>query len=132
MNRLQLPNYFKKIGGVLTIGCLLLVLINRPLWDSDFMRMVGKFGILCGLLFVSISKEKIEDELVTQLRMRSYRFAFIWGVLYTLFQPLINYAVALLIEGEETSFELLGDFQILWFLLVIQVMYFAVLKRRHQ
>lgn len=132
MKRYQLPNYFKKIGTTLAIGCLILVLINKPLWDSEMVRMGGKLGMLIGLLIVSISKEKIEDELITQLRMQSYTFAFIWGVLYALFQPFINFMVGRLVEGEATTFELLGDFQILWFLLAIQVMYFAVLKRRHQ
>lgn len=132
MKQYQLPNYFKKIGVVLTVSCLVFVLINKPLWDSEMIRMGGKLGMLIGLLMISISKEKIEDELITQLRMQSYTFAFFWGVLYALFQPFINYVVALFVEGEGTTFELLGDFQILWFLLIIQVTYFSVLKRWHQ
>jgi membrane-bound ClpP family serine protease len=69
MKRFQLPSYFKKIGLAIAIGSMILIMINVPLWDSKMLLTAGKIGMLVGLLIASISKEKIEDELVVQLRM---------------------------------------------------------------
>ena len=77
MKRYQLPNRFKKIGIGIIIISLVTFLVNKFSIENIDLKLTAKYGILVGLLLVSISKEKIEDELITSLRMQSYTFAFI-------------------------------------------------------
>lgn len=128
----KLPNTWKKIGwGLLSLSFALLILTK--FFDGDYLviRSVLKKITLLGLLIVVISKEKIEDELVENLRGKAFSFAFIIGVVYVLVQPLINYVAFLLLKPEKANFEDLGDFQILWFLLVVYLMTFWFLKKRN-
>lgn len=128
----KLPNNWKRIGwGILFIS-LALILLNRYL-DVDYLlfKSILKNTMLVGLLIVVISKEKIEDELVENLRSKAFSFAFIMGVVWVLVQPHINYFVSFLIESENANYQDLGDFQILWFLLIIYLTTFWFLKRRN-
>ncbi|MGB0862307.1 MAG: hypothetical protein ACPGXZ_05280 [Saprospiraceae bacterium] len=128
LKRFQLPNYSKKIGGLIALICFISMFVNAFYFDNEALRAISKFGILLGFLVVSISKEKIEDEFIIQLRMQSYTFAFIAAVLMAFIQPFINYAVDFAINGEQV-FKENGDFVILWMLLFVQVFYFEMLKR---
>ena len=97
---------------------------NEPLWFKDVLRK----ALLVGLLIVTLSKEKIEDEMVTTLRFKAYTLAFIMAVLYSLIQPMADYIVHNYIyepsKGNDFSY-----FQVLSFMLLIQIMFFEVLKR---
>ena len=126
----KLPNSWKKIGWGILIVSLALILLNRYL-DVDHLifKSILKNTMLVGLLIVTISKEKIEDELVENLRSKAFSFAFIMGVAWVLVQPLINYLVSFLITPQRANYQDLGDFQILWLLLVIYLTVFWVLKR---
>ena len=53
------------------------------------------------LLVISLSKEKIEDEFIDSLRSQSYRLAFIMAIVYSLVQPVVNYAVAVLFNQDD-------------------------------
>jgi hypothetical protein len=128
LKRFQLPNYWKRIGGTIALSSFLLLFTNAFIFDDEGLRIVSKYGILLGLLTVSISKEKIEDEFIIQLRMQSYTFAFIAAVLLAFVQPVLNYAVDFAVSGERI-FKENGDFVILWMLLSVQVFYFEMLKR---
>lgn len=132
MKRFHLPNAFKKIGIVLAIFSFILLFANAFLWDTIELRWLAKYGLLGGMLLISISKDKIEDELITKLRMQSYTFAFIAVVLFTLAQPFINYLVDFIVQDEGAVFKDMGDFQILWFLLSVQVFYFMYLKKLYR
>jgi len=125
----HLPHGFKKIGLVIAIGSFIGLFANKATLDSLLIREVVKVGMLVGLLIVSISKEKIEDELIVKIRMQSYAIAFIGGVILSLFQPFANYLVDVVLGAENPAFTPTGDFQILWILLSIQVMYFELFKR---
>ena len=125
----QLPNVWKLRG---TVICLLVFttmialkfIDNEPLWFKDVLRK----ALLVGLLIVTLSKEKIEDEMVTTLRFKAYTLAFIMAVLYSLIQPMADYIVHNYIyepsKGNDFSY-----FQVLSFMLLIQIMFFEVLKR---
>ena len=80
-------------------------------------------------LIISISKEKIEDEYIDSLRAQSYRLAFILSVVYSLIQPLINYFVDVLLNEEPKEFYDFSYFQVLFFMLVVQIMFFSHMKR---
>ena len=80
-------------------------------------------------MVIAISKEKIEDEMIVNLRSKAFSFAFICGVIYALVQPYINYGVASMVAPEKAVYEEFGAFIILWFMLTIHLMFFHVLKR---
>ncbi|WP_232225381.1 hypothetical protein [Christiangramia salexigens] len=129
MKKLQLPNSFKKIGALIFIAAFIAMFIVAFTANDPILKGVTKYGVLFGLLLVSISKEKIEDEFIVKLRMQSYAFAFIIGVLYALAMPFIDYMVDLIFQSDKAEIKEIGDFEILWMLLFIQVFYFHMLKR---
>ncbi len=132
MKRYQLPNKFKSIGLAIILISFVIVTVNYLSIDNINLKHNAKYGILLGLLVLSISKDKIEDELITDLKMQSYAFAFIAGVLITLTNPLFSYLANAVFEKQQDSFQGLGDWQVLWILLSIQVLYFEFLKRTYK
>ncbi len=132
LNKYQLPNYFKKIGIWLFIISFISLFINAFSINDLVIRAIIKYGMLIGLLLVSISKEKIEDELVVKLRMQSYTFAFIFGVMFTLMMPFVDYFFDYIFKTNEAVIKDMGDWQILWILLSLQVFYFEILKKIHK
>lgn len=129
LKKLQLPNYFKKVGYILFILSFIVLLTNQFIIEELIVTLIAKYGMLIGMLIYSVSKEKIEDELIVKLRSQSYTFAFIIGVIYTLIQPVVNYLFDFIIDDNKPNFENYGDFNILWFLLSIQLFYFEFQKR---
>jgi uncharacterized sodium:solute symporter family permease YidK len=84
--------------------------------------------LLIGMLIISLAKDKIEDEYIDSLRSQSYRLAFIMAVVYSLVQPFINYGVGILFDANE-KLEGFSYFQVLFFMLIVQLMFFYQLKR---
>ena len=80
----------------------------------------------------TISKEALEDEFITELRMQSYKFAFTLGVIYTLVLPFVDYLGDAVFSPEHAMFKDVGDFQVLWLLLGMQIFYFEYLKRLYK
>jgi len=132
MKKYQLPIQFRKIGFAILIISFISLFANRFSINNLELKTVAKYGMLVGLLLTSLSKEKIEDELVRNLRLQSYAFAFIVGVIITLTNPFFSYITDIFIKGEKVSWYGVGDWQILWLLLSIQVFYFEFLKSLHK
>ena len=129
LKKYRLPNRFKTIGiGVIAFS-LVSIIVNKTSVDNGLLTQTAKYGILLGLLFISLSKEKIEDELMINLKMQSYTFAFVISVIITLTNPLFTYITSALFEKQMNVFKGIGDWQVLWFLLSIQLFYFEFLKR---
>jgi len=129
LDKFQLPNSFKKVGiAIFLLSFVALTIIkfadNEPLW----LRPALKQAMLVGLLMISISREKIEDELIQILRSKSYALAFIIGVIYIMLQPLTNELVNFIL-GTAEAHDNMGYVQVLLFMLLIQVGFFEVLKR---
>lgn len=78
---------------------------------------------------MSISKDKMEDEMLLQLRAQSYTIAFVVGVFYALIMPYIEYGVSNVVNNGGEVYKDLGDFQVLLFMLMIQLMFYHNLKR---
>ncbi|MCF7561403.1 hypothetical protein L3X39_12210 [Sabulilitoribacter multivorans] len=129
LSKFQLPHIYKKIGiGTVVLSFILLTVIKFTDNEPSWMRLSLKHLMIVGLLVISISREKIEDELIESLRSKSYALAFIIGVIYTMLQPAVNYVADLIIDSQEE----IGNiyyFEVLLFMLLIQVMFFEVLKR---
>ena len=124
----QLANSFKNIGYFITIGTFVLMIAVKFLEEPDWVKPVLKVVLLVGMLIISMSRDQVEDELIDSLRSKSYRLAFIMGVLYALIQPLVNFAVG---SALKSDVELVGFdyFQVLFFMLLVQLMMFWQLKR---
>lgn len=128
--KLKLPNYYKKIGiGLFILFFLSLSVVKFFTTDIDVLRPLLQKGLLVSLLLISISKDKIEDELTLKLRAQSYSIAFVVGVLYALVQPWVEFLLASLLSSEKVDYTDMGDFQLLIFMLLIQLGFFSLLKR---
>ncbi|UAM99933.1 hypothetical protein K8354_09070 [Polaribacter litorisediminis] len=128
MNKFQLGNQYKKVGYSIAIVTFLGMIGRKYVENSEWIRPILQGILLIGLLLISLAKEKIEDEFIDSLRAQSYRIAFILVIVYSLLQPLVNYGVGYLLnENEELkSFDY---FQVLFFMLIVQLMVFWQLKR---
>lgn len=129
LNKVQLPQRYKSIGLIMAILSFMAISIfkfinDEPLWIGPGL----KHAMLLGLLIISLSREKIEDELIETLRSKSYALAFIIGVGYTMLQPLANYIIDLILGKDDFSSNI-GYVQVLLFMLLIQVGFFELLKR---
>ena len=128
LKKYQLPYSAKKIGWVVAgIAFIALFLTTK---DTSY-KLIAKYVLLVGLLVISISKEKIEDELMKNLRMQSFTFAFIFAVFITITNPLFTYLANVILSKNQEVFNGVGDWVILWLLLSIQVFYFEFLKKLH-
>jgi hypothetical protein len=130
----QLPNKFKTVGLVLFI----ISFISVPIISSYFgelqhrdlfQRIAWTFAVL-GLLMISISKEKIEDELMAKIRMQSYNYAVIGTVLTYLMMPFIIYVISLSFSSA-AKIEGSRDIPLLAVMLVMQILTFRKLKRAY-
>jgi len=129
LKKYQLPHSFKKIGfGIFIVSFVAMFAIAFTTNNLD-AREISKYGILFGLLIISISKEKIEDEFIIKMRMQSYTLAFILGVLYALVLPFVDFIVDFIFQSDKAEVKDVGDFVILWMLLFVQVFFFHLLKR---
>lgn len=127
-SQFQLSNQYKKIGWGIVITTFLLMIAKRFVDEPEWVKPVLRNIMILGFLMVSISKEKIEDERVASLRSISYRLALIIGVLYAIIQPYVTYGIELLISPNVAKIDN-GYFQVLLYILLVQIMFFSALKR---
>ncbi len=132
MKKFQLPHYYKKIGIAMLVISFAAIFINRFTVNQPEIKLLSKYCMLVGMLLMSISKEALEDEFITELRMQSYKFAFTIGVIYTLVLPFVDYLGDAVFSPEHSMFKDVGDFQVLWLLLGMQIFYFEYLKRLYK
>lgn len=94
-----LPRYFKQIGaGLITFTVLLFIpgalFLNSPDPSEDYKQLTQIISldiIIAGLLLYCLAEDKVEDELILLLRIQAIAFAFIFGVLNVMIQPIINF-----------------------------------------
>ena len=126
----RLPNSFKVIGILVFAAAFILMMVRMWFPDqTELLREVARKGLVIGMLMASLARDKEEDEQTTMLRAQSYAIAFIVGVLYTLIMPYVDYGVSNVIKPEGEVLKDLGDFQVLTFMLMIQLMFYHALKR---
>ena len=102
------------VGLGVVVGSFGLMIAKKFFEEPDWVKPTLKVLLLIGMLVISLSKDKVEDELIDSLRSKSYRLAFIMGVLYALVQPIVNFAVGSVLNEDA---ELVGFdyFQVLFF-----------------
>ncbi|MBC5838962.1 hypothetical protein [Flavobacterium muglaense] len=131
----QLPNKFKKVGLVLIIVSILAIVSSVKLYftdlrSQDLFERIAKTGMILGLLMISISKEKVEDELISKIRMQSFNYAVISAVLIYSLVPFIHY-IFILSFSKVATIEGSKDTAILSFLLFLQILIFKKLKKAY-
>ncbi|WP_339661631.1 hypothetical protein [uncultured Polaribacter sp.] len=131
LNKFQLGNQYKKVGYIVAIGTFIVMIARKYFEDSEWIRPILHGILLIGLLVISLSKEKLEDEFIDSLRAQSYRLAFIMAIVYSLIQPLINFGVAFLLNQNE-EMKSFNYFQVLFFMLIVQLLFFWKLKRMNR
>ena len=128
MNKFQLHHKYKKIGYILSLLAFALMIVKKFIDEPTWVKPVLSGILLIGMLIISLAKEKLEDEYIDSLRSQSYRIAFILVIVYSLVQPLVNFGVGLLFDESE-KLQGFDYFQVLFYMLVVQLMVFWQLKR---
>jgi len=127
----RLPHYFYTIG-MLIAGMAIVMMFVRAFaleGDQEVLKEVFKKVLLIGMLLMSVARDKVEDEMVVKLRMQSYTYAFVAGVIYALVMPFVEFGVSNAVHSGGESFKDLGDFQVLLFMLMVQLLCYQALKR---
>jgi hypothetical protein len=129
LKNIQLPNKWKSVGYTIIVLVLTLIVLKKIVDVQFLTKSIMQNILIVGLLLVSLSKEKIEDELIVKVRAMTYRMAFIFAVFYGLLQPVINYVIDI-ISGMPEKDSPFTYFQLLIFMLLIQVGFFELFKRK--
>ncbi|MDB5200433.1 MAG: hypothetical protein JWO92_2396 [Chitinophagaceae bacterium] len=82
--KLKLANYWKKIAGIILLLAITFLVINKIYNFNIAKSTLASFGkisfTLAGLLFI-MSKEKVEDEYIMNIRLQSFSFCFLLGII---------------------------------------------------
>ena len=124
---LLLPKRFNAVGIVLVIlmGLVLIFMTNYKFFARKFLfssayyheyyKSIAKFGIALGLFFVAAAKEKIEDEMISKIRLESFHLALIAIIMAILVNEAVYFFVdKLYISAAELVYFQLAVY-ILWF-----------------
>lgn len=90
-----LPNYFKKIGLVISIAAIItqisLVYIsqNEPYSQKEIIKTMCSSLFTVGLFFFAFSKEKFEDEMNYFIRMRSMALTLLIVIITGILSPIL-------------------------------------------
>lgn len=90
-----LPMYFNKIG-IIILSVSVLCIIGGMIFEKsvpvpkEIIATIAFDGIIVGLLAITLSKSKIEDERIVLIRMNAFAKAFIFSVLYVVVISLIT------------------------------------------
>lgn len=129
--KFRLPHIFMAIGIAVAALSIILMFIRAFVFegDTEWLKHLLQKSLLIGMLIMSISKDKVEDEMTVQLRSQSYMIAFVVGVFYALVMPYVELGVSNVVHDGGEVYKDLGDFQVLLFMLMIQLMFYHNLKR---
>jgi len=127
----RLPHRFMAIGIGIALLSIVMMFVRAFAMEgeTEWLKLMLQKTLLVGMLIMSVSKDKIEDEMTISLRAQSYAIAFIVGVIYALVMPYVEFGVSNVVHSGGESFKDLGDFQVLLFMLMIQLMFYHNLKR---
>ncbi|WP_405570053.1 hypothetical protein [Winogradskyella sp. Asnod2-B02-A] len=127
----RLPYIFRIVGIAIAAISILMMFVRAFAIDGDteWLKLLLQKTLLIGMLFMSVSRDKQEDELTIKLRMQSYGWAFMVGVVYTLVMPYVEFGVSNVVHSGGEAYKDLGDFQVLLFMLMVQLMCYHTLKR---
>jgi len=108
-NSMLLPYRFKKIGWAIFVPTLLLgifvalqefdttssaKMIEHLIDDQPWFNNLLIIGILCGNLFITCSREKVEDEMIARIRLDALLFALYANTAIIAVAALATYGLA--------------------------------------
>ena len=127
----RLSSKFMSIGIAIGMLSIVMMFVRAFAMEGDtiWLKLLLQKMLLVGLLIMSISKDKEEDEMTIVLRSQSYAIAFVIGVVYALVMPYVEFGVDSVVKSNVSELKNLGDFQVLLFMLMIQLLFFHNLKR---
>ena len=127
----RLPHKFMTIGIAIAVISIITMFVRAFVLegDTEWLKELAKKGLLVGMLILSLSKDKEEDEMIMTLRSQSYAIAFVVGVVCALVMPYVELGVSNVVNSGGEVYKDLGDFQVLSFMLLIQLMFYHNLKR---
>jgi hypothetical protein len=127
----RLPYRYKVVGLVIAALSIITMFVRAfgLEGEQEVLKEIAKKGLLVGMLLMSLSRDKEEDEMTVALRVQSYTMAFVAGTVYALVMPYVEYGVSNVVNDGGEAFKDLPGFQILIFMLLIQLMFYHTLKR---
>lgn len=126
----RLPASFKWLGVILIVLAFVLFFVRKQFPEhAELIRSIGRTIFIIGMLCISLARDKEEDEMTVTLRAQSYAIAFIVGVIYAIVMPYVEFGVSNMVSDETQAYKQLGDFQLLSFMLLIQICFYHTLKR---
>lgn len=126
----RLSHVFKYIGAFLVLSFFSIIIFKSQFPEHiEVVRSIGRKVFVIGLLFISLARDKEEDEMTNALKLQSYTIAFILGVIYAIVMPYVEYGVSNVVHSGGETFKDLGDFQVLSFMFLVQLGFYYTLKR---
>jgi hypothetical protein len=127
----RLPASFLRIGITISLLSIVMMFVRAFAMEgeTEWLKLLLQKTLLIGMLIMSVSKDKEEDEMIITLRSQSYAIAFVIGVVYALVMPYVELGVDNVVKSTASELKNLGDFQVLLFMLMIQLLFFHNLKR---
>ncbi|MFY0481612.1 hypothetical protein ACI6PS_03325 [Flavobacterium sp. PLA-1-15] len=122
------PNYFKKIGLgmiLITIGTVLTVKF-LPIEVAEGQREIYKVVLsdlfILGLFFIAWSRDKFEDEMTLQIRLKAVGFTFMTSVFYLVLRPFAD-----IIIGDAPN--KMTAIELMIFMLSMYIIFYKLQKR---
>jgi ABC-type Fe3+-siderophore transport system permease subunit len=90
------PRYFKIIGIFVLLMAIVVIIVDKTMSPQIILanRTLYKISVLnviiLGLFFIAWSKNKIEDEMIYAIRIRSMATSLLAGVVFLFIDPLID------------------------------------------
>lgn len=122
------PNYFKKIGLGMIITSIAVILITKFLsveiteTQKEIYKAVFFDVFILGLFFIAWSKDKFEDEMTIQIRLKAIGFTFMTSVFYLILRPLVD-----LILGDTPNN--MSAPELMMFMLFMYILFYKMQKR---
>jgi len=123
-----IPYAFKKViyvvFGLIVLVAILSIAQVLP-FEKDLVKTVLKSVLLITFLLFALTEDKVEDELISKIRLKAFAASFIYGVATLVIDPLINLVFDGRFYSDKSANELLTSMFLFYFL----IFYFMKKKR---
>jgi len=120
-----LPSYFKIVGLIVIILGFIIAFCVKPYitaGQKPLAKTITINVIIIGLFLIAWTRDKIEDEMSVHLRFQSMAVAFLFGIIFCLFHPVVSSFL------NDTDLDISGQQLVMTMLLFFIFTYF--LKKR--
>ena len=120
-----LPKYFKKMGLVVMILAFVPKVVVKSMnvemvqTHKELFRIFTLNAFILGLLFVALSKDKVEDEMTVAIRLKAMAMTFSWTVLTVIVKPIVDLLFKQPLKdltGQEVVMDMLFVYLIVYYL----------------